>query len=112
MRIALDYDNTYTADPTFWDLFIEMAKTAGHEVRMVTYRNEVFDQCRGLTVLHKRGVKIHWTRGVAKRWWMEQFGGGWIPEIWIEDKPEAILHNSSTSANDLAFWRTTEASRV
>ena len=38
MRIAIDYDGTYTRDPSMWDLFIALAKSAGHEVVCVTQR--------------------------------------------------------------------------
>jgi len=40
MRIALDYDETYTRDPAFWDAFIDFAKRSGHEVVCVTLRYE------------------------------------------------------------------------
>jgi hypothetical protein len=39
MRIALDYDGTYTADPQLWDEFIRNAQSRGHEVTLVTMRS-------------------------------------------------------------------------
>lgn len=38
MRIALDYDGTFTADPDLWKLFIALAKTRGHDVFILTRR--------------------------------------------------------------------------
>lgn len=38
MNIALDYDETYTLDPYFWDNFKEMATQRGHTVFIVTKR--------------------------------------------------------------------------
>lgn len=104
MRIALDYDRTYTEDPAFWDEFIRMCRARGHEVRIVTARNEHHDMTGALHALSRR-IVIHWCRGVAKKWWMSHFGGGWIPTIWIEDKPEAVLENSPFSPEGLVQWR-------
>jgi hypothetical protein len=38
MRIALDYDQTYTLDPDFWDLVIAAAKSRGHDILFLTMR--------------------------------------------------------------------------
>lgn len=38
MKIALDYDDTYTKDPELWDSFIAEAKERMHEVTFVTLR--------------------------------------------------------------------------
>ena len=32
MFLVLDYDDTYTAAPLFWDNFIESAKVNGHTI--------------------------------------------------------------------------------
>ena len=106
MQIALDYDHTYTADPRFWDLFIKSAQRAGHDVRIVTVRNPSFDMTPRLDRL-RHEVPIIWTSGVAKRWHCLHFGEGFVPDIWIDDKPESILQNSTTSPEALAEWRLT-----
>ena len=41
MLIALDYDNTYTLDPTFWDGFIVVSKARGHNVIVATMRSQL-----------------------------------------------------------------------
>lgn len=38
MRIALDYDGTFTNDPELWVLFAHLAKTRGHTVFILTRR--------------------------------------------------------------------------
>jgi len=46
MQIALDYDDTYTKDPSLWVKFIDNARDNGHTVVIVTARpddNDNFD---------------------------------------------------------------------
>lgn len=43
LRIALDYDNTYTADNVLWDAFIKLSVSLGHSVYIVTMRNPTLD---------------------------------------------------------------------
>ena len=38
MRIALDYDDTFTEDPIFWTEVVNRAKERGHSVSFVTFR--------------------------------------------------------------------------
>lgn len=38
LKIALDYDRTYTADKQLWYLFIKQAIALGHDVKFVTWR--------------------------------------------------------------------------
>jgi len=40
VKIALDYDNTYTRDPKLWDDFIASVKRRGHDILCVTMRHE------------------------------------------------------------------------
>ncbi len=103
MNIALDYDGTYTADPDFWYEFINTAKVRGHDVFIVTFRDEDYDKNDELTFLEEDGVDIFYTKGVAKVWWMEQFGCR--VDIWIDDTPAALLSNSSMTSRSLADWR-------
>ena len=39
-KIAIDFDDTYTAMPEIWDAFIIACKAAGHSVTIVTARFE------------------------------------------------------------------------
>jgi hypothetical protein len=107
MRIALDYDNTYTADPLFWNGFIKDAWARGHEVRIVTVRDERHDRTAPLIELERR-VQIIYTRGVAKQHFCTHVADdGWVPEVWIDDSPRSILENSSASPEWLTDWRAT-----
>ena len=105
MRIALDYDNTFTADPKLWRAFVFMARQSGHEVYIVTARDERYDRTPDLHEVSKH-VPVIWCRGVAKRWWCSHFGPGTF-DIWIDDKPEAILYNSTATPSELIDWRAT-----
>lgn len=102
MRIALDYDLTYTADPDLWDNFLRVAKRLGHDVRIVTIRDDRHDRTAPLVELEKR-LPVMFTRGVAKRFYCTH--EGWHPDIFIDDKPETILFNSETTPEALAAWR-------
>ena len=104
MKIALDYDNTYTIDPEFWNSYIDLAKSRGHEVRIVTIRDERFDRTPQLVKVEEL-VPIVYCRGIAKRWYLTHFGEGFEPDVWIDDKPETILANSTASPANLLEWR-------
>lgn len=104
MNIALDFDSTYTADPYLWDLFIAGCRDLGHEVRIVTARDERFDRTAALVELEQR-VPVVYCRGVAKKWFMTHFGEGFSPDIWIDDRPESIFTNSEFAPDKLAEWR-------
>lgn len=105
MRIALDYDNTLSADPEFWVAFLDLAELHGHEVRIVTIRDERHDRTEPLVDL-ERSVPVVYTRGVAKRFYLMHFVPDfWPVSVWIDDKPETITHNSETTPEDLAAWR-------
>ena len=40
LLIAIDYDNTYTADPAWWDEVIHSGQQRGHTIVCVTGRTE------------------------------------------------------------------------
>jgi hypothetical protein len=103
VRIALDYDLTYSLDPTFWRMFIGNAAARRHEVRIVTIRDERHDRTEPLIALEQQ-LPVIYTRGVAKRFWCAHHAQ-WTPDIWIDDRPETILYNSETTPEDLAVWR-------
>lgn len=104
MNIAIDFDNTYTLDPFLWQAFINSAKSSGHDVRIVTARDERFDRTLALAELENR-IPVIYCRGVAKKWYLTHFGEGFTVDVWIDDKPESILTNSEFSPDNLAAWR-------
>lgn len=103
MKIALDYDNTYTADRDFWRQFIEMCAAAGHTLFIVTARSAVRDKNDELRRLETL-MPVYYCDGVAKRWWCMHFGPGTV-DIWIDDKPDNILANSTFPFSELQIWR-------
>ena len=103
MRVALDYDGTYTLDPKLWDTFIALFEANNHTVCIVTFRDERYDRTDLLDKLSTY-IPVYYTRGVAKKWWYEQFGTGDV-DVWIDDTPEALLHNSAFPKDKLEEWR-------
>ena len=87
MIIALDYDETYTADPELWYWFVKRAKDRGHKVYVVTMRfpDEVDEikVCLGNVV-----DKIIPTSHRFKLNYL--VGLGIIVDIWIDDCPSYI----------------------
>lgn len=82
MLIALDYDKTYTADPSFWDAFIVSALKASHKVVCLTMRVTVPDM----------PCPVFCTAGKNK--WDEAKRHGLSVDIWIDDSPRSILHDA------------------
>lgn len=80
MLIALDYDGTYTADPDFWDLFIEAARVAKHKVVCVTMRYPT-------EPVPELPIDILYTSRKAK-------SSVITPDIWIDDRPGYIYQDS------------------
>lgn len=110
MLIALDYDNTYDRTPALWMKFIDLFMREGHTVILATYRDAYFDKTPLLERLEKR-IPVYYTRGVAKKWWLEQFAPveHSRPDVWIDDRPEAILYNSGLNREELFEWRRAQA---
>lgn len=80
MLIALDYDNTYTADPALWDNFVSLAQSRGHTVKIVTMRrpDEAIDTDVADVVYTSRKAKSSVIRA----------------DIWIDDSPQWVYQDS------------------
>lgn len=100
MKIALDYDRTYTLDPAFWEEFANLCDNFGHEVRIVTARHPTHDSIDEKVPL----FDIVYCNGVAKRFVCHHVEY-WDPDIWIDDKPESIIQNGPLTRDQLAEWR-------
>jgi len=109
VRIALDYDETYTLDPTFWRAFIHTSLEAGHDVRIVTARSPTHDNIDHIMIDRYYDIPVIYCDGVAKRFVCHHFEA-WDPDIWIDDKPQAVDNNSSATREWLEEWRATRAS--
>lgn len=104
MRIALDFDATYTLDPEFWDAFIWLIRATGHEVILATYRHEVHDAHPLIDEL-KKIIPVHFTDGKAKKPFLEALGI--VVDVWVDDRPMTILEDSAWGVDspELAAWR-------
>lgn len=89
MNIALDFDDTYTRDPTLWNKFIEDAKDRGHDIRIVTFRKKVMED-PALNYL-ALSIPVIYTEYQQKRQFTNNMG--WIVDVWIDDSPEFIVNN-------------------
>lgn len=107
MKIALDYDKTYNVDRNFWDTFVAMCKAYNHEVRIVTARSPNLDK-DSVDVHPSLQDSIIFCDGVAKRFVCTHFADdckGWVPDVWIDDKPEGVDKNSTATREILEAWR-------
>ena len=92
MNIAIDYDDTFTADPELWSAFVANATARGHQLYMITARrntmansdliNAMLDlwKCQMPIVFCSLGSKLH---AVEQR--------GIKIGIWIDDDPEKLV---------------------
>ena len=88
MNIALDFDDTYTRDPDFWDQFIHNAKQRGHDVRIVTFRKRTMVD-PALNYL-AQSIPVIYTEYTQKRKFTNSMG--WMVDVWIDDSPEFIVN--------------------
>lgn len=102
MKIALDYDGTYSVDPAMWNEFIILTEASGHDLRIVTNRHEELDSLEGIV---PDFVKVIYTDGVAKKWYCEHRGDLWTPDVWIDDRPKGILENGPLTQEQVEEWR-------
>jgi hypothetical protein len=88
MKIALDFDDTYTRDPELWDQFITLAQSRGHDIRIVTFRKRAMTD----PVLDYLATKmpVIFTEYTQKRHFTNEMN--WLVDIWIDDSPEFIVN--------------------
>lgn len=91
MLLALDYDDTYTRDPHFWDTVILLAKSHGHSVICVTARS-TSDRAEVDAALAGKVEAILCTGGRAKHDYA--YKCGYMPSVWIDDQP-AWIHTDA-----------------
>jgi len=87
MKIALDFDDTYTRDPDFWNKFIDDAKDRGHDIRIVTFRKSTMTD-PALDWLASN-IPVIFTEYMQKRAFCNQLG--FLVDVWIDDSPEFIV---------------------
>ncbi len=98
LKIALDYDLTYTEDSMLWLAFAFMAIGMGHDVMIVTARGPVLDEIHDLAQ-----SMIIYCDGKSKIDVCKEIG--WEPDIWIDDNPAGIILGSTYTQEQLQEWR-------
>ena len=78
MKIAIDYDNTMSADPRLFMIFAQAATVLGHEVAIVTSRHPSVP-----IPMDKCGIPVVYCAFKAKR-------GCYPADVWIDDDPKHI----------------------
>ena len=88
--IALDYDDTFTADPVFWRAFIELAQAGGHKVIIATLRENNYGNPKEINDALGVGhlVPIVFCNHRYKDEMCRK--AGYTVDIWIDDMPEAV----------------------
>lgn len=87
MNIAIDYDDTYTADPGLWDQFIASARERGHKVWIVTCRRDTPENREEVQV---PGCRVFFTNLGSKLDFVKVKRAGMKIDIWIDDDPRCI----------------------
>lgn len=83
MKIALDYDQTFTNDEGLWISFVKNAKDRGHSVTFVTFRKENGNNQDILADAELLGIDIVFCN-------FKQKASQFIADIWIDDSPQYI----------------------
>ncbi len=91
MKIALDYDETYTADPGLWDLFIAEAQRRGHLVQIVSFRFDFGDNRDIEETAAALAISVVYTNARQKQHAVEA-------DIWIDDSPESVVSERAMRA--------------
>lgn len=87
MIIALDYDDTYTRDPEFWNKVIDLAQSRGHLVVCVTMRHQHEIEIEKFPP----NITIITTDRKAKFFYVAE--KGIIIDVWIDDSPFFLLND-------------------
>ena len=93
LTIAIDFDDTLTADSYLWGTFVDLAKTRGHKIIVVTSRRETeenIDLIDGwLREYIVPELPIYFTSLQSKVDYMEKWG--MKVDIWIDDDPRQCV---------------------
>lgn len=88
MNIAIDFDDTLTADAKLWEVFIDHARKLGHTVYCVTARRDTDDNRESIDEwMRMHGIKLNvWYTGLQSKVEFMRAKGIKI-DIWIDDDP-------------------------
>ena len=88
LAIAIDFDNTITADPELYHRFITDCLVRGHDVRIVTYRHAGGNNMDIALFNAAFNLPVIFTSGSPK--WDFCHKLGFKPNIWHDDNPRWI----------------------
>lgn len=92
MRIALDYDHTFTRDPKAWTDFIHLMQREEHTVYCVTMRHPTGEEHKEVQQTLGHLVDgLFCTGRKAKRQFMAD--RGITIDVWVDDMPETIMED-------------------
>jgi hypothetical protein len=106
MRIAVDYDKTFTTHKGFWLRFMVQCQDMGWDVIIVTHRHAELDWDEDFEQLWEyHQIQTYFTDGKAKKPFLKDLGVE--VNIWVDDKPEGIVADSPWAVDslELAAWR-------
>lgn len=87
--IAIDFDHTWTADPSLWNLFHKFATERGHRIIMVTARQfGTISEAEAKRNSLPKAMPIIYTGGKLKEEHAMRLG--YKVDIWIDDMPGMI----------------------
>lgn len=92
LTIAIDFDDTLTADPKLWLRFIQRALESGHRVILVTQRRSTDENIAIIDEYlaeHGFELSVYFTDLRSKLSVMEE--RGIRVDIWIDDDPSALV---------------------
>lgn len=94
LLIAIDYDDTFTADPEFFSKLMLNATSRGHRVICVTCRRDSEENAEEMMEIFEKyellKIQIIFCNMGSKLWTMEQLK--FKVDIWIDDGPHSIVH--------------------
>jgi hypothetical protein len=88
LTIAIDFDDTFTADAEAWTAVIQTLRSFGHRVVCVSARRNTFEHRAELVNALPSGVTVLLSYDTPKRLYAKEQGVE--VDIWIDDMPEAI----------------------
>lgn len=92
MKIAIDYDNTFSADPRLFMIFAQAASVLGHEVVIVTSRHPSVP-----IPMANCGIPVIYCAFKAKR-------GCYPADVWIDDDPKHIDQDHDVRLLGPQWW--------
>lgn len=101
MKIALDFDDTYTKDPDLWIKFADHCRSRGHTLCIVTARpddNDNFDIEMSMLV-KMMDIRVIYCSYYPKRHYCATVLDMHF-DVWIDDSPEAIISRTDEVSFD------------